>query len=182
MGKRAKQPLSAVGFVESCIQQHAAAKVRVLKLLEERRAAVAECGNQVSASGAGKPLTAPTESQVDFWAACYLIPKGTVVSYSVLSRIVQGVHGESYAAARLARAAGSAMARNPLAPVVPCHRVVSSSGALTGYSGEGGVAAKARMLAEEGVPLAATNSSDVVDTGSSSMSVDASWEDGKVLL
>ena len=48
-----------------------------------------------------------------------------------------------------ARAVGRAMATNPLAPFVPCHRVVGSDGGLTGFSAPGGVAQKARMLAAE---------------------------------
>jgi methylated-DNA-[protein]-cysteine S-methyltransferase len=47
-----------------------------------------------------------------------------------------------------ARAAGAATGRNPLAIVVPCHRIVGSGGALTGYAG--GVDRKARLLALEG--------------------------------
>jgi methylated-DNA-[protein]-cysteine S-methyltransferase len=48
----------------------------------------------------------------------------------------------------VARAAGAATGRNPLAIVVPCHRIVGSGGALTGYAG--GVDRKARLLALEG--------------------------------
>ena len=48
-----------------------------------------------------------------------------------------------------ARAVGRAMATNPLAPFVPCHRVVGSDGGLTGFSAPGGVTLKARLLATE---------------------------------
>ena len=51
------------------------------------------------------------------------------------------------------RAVGSAVAYNPLSIVVPCHRVVGSGGALTGYAG--GLERKASLLALEGVLAAA---------------------------
>jgi O-6-methylguanine DNA methyltransferase len=47
------------------------------------------------------------------------------------------------------RAVGTALARNPVALIVPCHRVLRSNGGLGGYSLEGGVALKARLLALE---------------------------------
>jgi methylated-DNA-[protein]-cysteine S-methyltransferase len=51
-----------------------------------------------------------------------------------------------------AREVGAALARNPFPIVVPCHRVVAASGALTGFSAPGGLATKRRMLELEGVP------------------------------
>jgi methylated-DNA-[protein]-cysteine S-methyltransferase len=47
-----------------------------------------------------------------------------------------------------ARAVGAALGANPLCVILPCHRVVASSGALTGYAG--GLAAKAYLLELEG--------------------------------
>ncbi|HSW42874.1 MAG TPA: MGMT family protein, partial [Patescibacteria group bacterium] len=47
-----------------------------------------------------------------------------------------------------ARAVGSAVARNPVSIVVPCHRVVGTDGSLTGYAG--GVERKRALLAMEG--------------------------------
>lgn len=49
-----------------------------------------------------------------------------------------------------ARGVGSAMARNPLPIIIPCHRVIGTSGALTGYSAPGGVETKKRLLLLEG--------------------------------
>ena len=48
-----------------------------------------------------------------------------------------------------ARAVGRAMATNPFAPFVPCHRVLGSGGALTGFSAPGGVDLKRRLLEAE---------------------------------
>ena len=50
--------------------------------------------------------------------------------------------------AQAVRAVGAAVGRNPLSVVVPCHRVVGSDGALTGYAG--GVQRKQALLALEG--------------------------------
>lgn len=50
---------------------------------------------------------------------------------------------------RAARAAGSAMAVNPLPIVIPCHRVIAAGGRLGGYSGGGGVRTKEWLLAFE---------------------------------
>ena len=50
-----------------------------------------------------------------------------------------------------ARAVGRVMAANPLPIIIPCHRVVSSDGSLTGYSASGGLEIKKRLLVMEGV-------------------------------
>jgi methylated-DNA-[protein]-cysteine S-methyltransferase len=49
-----------------------------------------------------------------------------------------------------ARAVGQALGRNPFAPVVPCHRVLSAGKGLGGFSASGGVASKRRLLQIEG--------------------------------
>ena len=74
------------------------------------------------------------------WEACRNIPAGETRSYAWLAAEA----GRPNAA----RAAGQAMARNPLALVIPCHRVIGSSGGLHGY-GAGGLAVKARLLQME---------------------------------
>jgi len=50
-----------------------------------------------------------------------------------------------------ARVVGEAMARNPVPLIIPCHRVLAAGGRIGGFSAPGGSAAKARMLALEGV-------------------------------
>jgi methylated-DNA-[protein]-cysteine S-methyltransferase len=74
------------------------------------------------------------------------IPPGAVMTYGELAREA----GDK----ALARFAGQAMARNPLPVVVPCHRVLGAGGAMTGFSAEGGVDLKRRLLALEGAPEA----------------------------
>lgn len=76
------------------------------------------------------------------WALCARIPKGRVATYADLAHALGG---------RGYRAVGQAMNRNPLSPRVPCHRVVGSSGKLTGFAS--GLAKKHRMLRDEGVTI-----------------------------
>ena len=74
------------------------------------------------------------------WQACVRIPKGETRSYGWLAAEA-GRPGA-------ARAAGQAMARNRFPPLVPCHRVIGSTGSLHGYGG--GLNLKARLLKAEG--------------------------------
>lgn len=74
---------------------------------------------------------------------CSSIPKGKVATYGQIAKLA----GKPKAV----RAVGVFMKNNPHAPQVPCHRVVSADGSLTGYSGKGGIAQKKKMLLHEGV-------------------------------
>ena len=71
------------------------------------------------------------------------IPKGKVATYGQVAKLA-GNPGA-------ARAVGSAMRNNPSRAKVPCHRVVASNGALTGYAFGKGLATKKNMLLKEGV-------------------------------
>jgi AraC family transcriptional regulator of adaptative response/methylated-DNA-[protein]-cysteine methyltransferase len=66
-----------------------------------------------------------TNFQVAVWRALLRIPAGTAVSYSQIAAAV--------GSPRAVRAAGSAIGANPLAFLIPCHRVIQQSGALGGY-------------------------------------------------
>jgi methylated-DNA-[protein]-cysteine S-methyltransferase len=68
-----------------------------------------------------------TAFQRDVWQALLAIAPGTTSSYGAIARAL-GVPSAS-------RAVGAAVGRNPVSIIVPCHRVVGSSGALTGYAG-----------------------------------------------
>lgn len=68
-----------------------------------------------------------TAFQRDVWRALLRIERGATRSYGDIAREV-GLPSAS-------RAVGSAVGRNPVSIIVPCHRVVGSSGALTGYAG-----------------------------------------------
>lgn len=77
--------------------------------------------------------------------------------YRVVASIPAGstmTYGEVAAAAGrpgAARAVGAAMARNPFAPIIPCHRVLAGNGGLGGYGG--GLPMKEALLAMEGAML-----------------------------
>lgn len=68
-----------------------------------------------------------TPFQLEVWAMLRKIPYGETRTYGQLA--------EQLGDRQLARAVGSADARNPLSVIVPCHRVIAASGALTGYAG-----------------------------------------------
>lgn len=73
-----------------------------------------------------KVATGGTEFQRDVWKALRAIPAGTTISYGKLAADI-GRAGAS-------RAVGAANGANPISIVVPCHRVIGASGALTGYA------------------------------------------------
>lgn len=80
-----------------------------------------------------------TDFQQSAWKALRAIPYGTTVSY--------GDQAARMGDRRKARAVGAANGRNPISIVVPCHRVVGSNGALTGFAG--GIDTKAWLLDHE---------------------------------
>jgi methylated-DNA-[protein]-cysteine S-methyltransferase len=86
------------------------------------------------------PLAAEgTPFQQRVWRALRDIPYGKTISYGELARRI----GQPTAS----RAVGLANGRNPIAIVVPCHRVIGANGSLTGYGG--GLARKRWLLAHE---------------------------------
>ncbi|MBR9764559.1 MAG: methylated-DNA--[protein]-cysteine S-methyltransferase [Rhodobacteraceae bacterium] len=101
---------------------------RILPLAE-----AAFAGRRTSAHVMGGPF------QIKVWEALLEIPEGEVTSYSALARVV-GHPGAS-------RAVGSAVGRNPLSLLIPCHRVLRKDGALGGY--HWGLPVKRAMLARE---------------------------------
>ena len=82
-----------------------------------------------------------TPFQKDVWNALRRIPPGTTISYSGLAKRI----GQRTAV----RAVGAANGANPVAIVVPCHRVIGADGSLTGYGG--GLDRKQWLLAHEGI-------------------------------
>ncbi|OFZ90519.1 MAG: hypothetical protein A2W21_07835 [Betaproteobacteria bacterium RBG_16_66_20] len=84
-----------------------------------------------------------TSFQRAVWKAISSVAFGKTISYGELARRA-GCAGS-------ARAAGAATGRNPIGIIVPCHRIVGSNGALTGYAG--GLSRKRALLAlESGIP------------------------------
>jgi len=81
-----------------------------------------------------------TEFQLACWQALLKIPYGETRTYADIARAIGKPHAF--------RAVGMANNRNPLAIVVPCHRVIASDGTLCGYGG--GLDVKRRLLELEG--------------------------------
>lgn len=82
-----------------------------------------------------------TAFQLEVWQALLGVPAGSTESYGGLAQRVRKP-GAS-------RAVGGAMNANPVAWLVPCHRVVADDGGLCGYGG--GLSRKRRLLAAEGI-------------------------------
>jgi methylated-DNA-[protein]-cysteine S-methyltransferase len=87
---------------------------------------------------------AGTDFQKAVWQALLTIPYGETRSYAQIARQI----GQPTAV----RAVGAANGRNPISIVTPCHRVIGSSGKLTGFAG--GLATKAFLLRLEGATAA----------------------------
>lgn len=82
-----------------------------------------------------------TPFQRDVWCALIKIPYGETRTY----RQVAAMSGHPNAV----RAVANAIAKNPLPPIIPCHRVIRSDGGIGGYSAPGGIKQKARLLHQE---------------------------------
>ena len=85
---------------------------------------------------------AGTDFQKKVWAALLTIPFGETRSYAQIAAQIGNP--------KAVRAVGAANGKNPISIVAPCHRVIGSNGALTGFAG--GLKAKETLLAIEGRP------------------------------
>ncbi|BBN99563.1 methylated-DNA--[protein]-cysteine S-methyltransferase [Sporolactobacillus terrae] len=115
-----------------------AAKHDLPTVLRDEAAACTDAADQLTAFLSGKRKTFSlkllmkgTEFQCKVWQALIDIPYGTTRSYKEIARIVNRP--------KAVRAVGMANNRNPLPIVVPCHRVIGTNGALTGYAGGLGI-------------------------------------------
>jgi len=84
--------------------------------------------------------TGGTVFQQSVWRALQDIPRGSTLSYRELAQNIDRP--------KAVRAVGSANGSNPIAIIIPCHRVIGSDGALTGYAG--GIDRKRQLLELEG--------------------------------
>lgn len=121
----------ALALPEDPLQPHLAQAQRELAAY----AANPQLGFSVALDAVGTPF------QQAVWKALLGIAPGACSSYGAIARQL----GRPQAA----RAVGAAVGRNPLSVVVPCHRVLGSAGALTGYAG--GLQRKQALLRHEGV-------------------------------
>jgi methylated-DNA-[protein]-cysteine S-methyltransferase len=125
--------------------------------------ALAEAAGEIDEyfAGARRAFTVPlvlrgTVFQRRVWEELCRIPYGETISYGELARRI----GRPSAV----RAVGLANGANPLAIVVPCHRVIGADGTLTGYGG--GLPTKRQLLALEGVRLGSNSGQTRVRLGS----------------
>ena len=86
-----------------------------------------------------------TDFQKDVWKAILKIQKGETVSYKKLA--VMSGHPKAI------RAVANAVGKNPLPIIIPCHRVIRTNGKVGGYSGEGGVKTKIKLLKQENIEV-----------------------------
>ena len=86
-----------------------------------------------------------TSFQKRVWLALTKVKKGKTITYKDLAKYI----GKP----RAIRAVANAVGANPLAPTIPCHRVIRSDGTLGGYSGKGGIKTKIKLLKNEGVVI-----------------------------
>ncbi len=97
----------------------------------------------------GIPL-APAGSafRQDVWKLLCEVPYGEVTTYGEIAKKMAKRKG---IAQMSAQAAGGAVSHNPIAIIIPCHRVVGTNGSLTGYSG--GIEKKIWLLSHEGIDI-----------------------------
>ena len=83
-----------------------------------------------------------TQFQLKVWSYLKKIPKGKLKTYAEVAKAI----GKPKAV----RAVANAIGKNPFPPKIPCHRVIRSDGKLGGYSGNGGIKTKKKLLKNEG--------------------------------
>jgi methylated-DNA-[protein]-cysteine S-methyltransferase len=108
-----------------------------------RRALEAYFSGDIAAIAPLRAKTGGTDFQREVWSALRNIPAGETASYG---RIAQAIDRK-----KAIRAVGMANNSNPVAIVVPCHRVIGADGSLTGYGG--GLDRKLWLLRHEGATL-----------------------------
>ena len=111
--------------------------------LQEETELILKCKNQLDEYFAGKRKTfdlplAPkgTEFQKKVWNALQEIPYGEIRNYKDIAEAVNNPKGS--------QAVGGANGKNPIAIIIPCHRVIGKNGKLVGYAG--GMEQKEKLL------------------------------------
>jgi methylated-DNA-[protein]-cysteine S-methyltransferase len=135
------------GLVAILWEKDSPRRVRLDELVaDEQHPVLVETARQLGQYFAGKRKTFSialdmrgTRFQKDVWEALLAIPFGETRSYGQLAKQLRNP--------RASRAVGAANGRNPVSIIVPCHRVIGSSGKLTGFAG--GLDAKAHLLGLE---------------------------------
>lgn len=89
-----------------------------------------------------------TDFQQKVWQLLRQIPYGETTTYGEIARTLAAQQGQGRMSAQ---AVGDAVGRNPIAILIPCHRVIGASGKLTGYAG--GLDKKRFLLSNEHIDL-----------------------------
>ncbi len=145
---------TAIGWVEIKATDQG---IHSVHFIEEQNATAAApndmtdvCKQQLAEYFAGERTTfdlpfdqAGTPFQRQVWSALLSIPFGQVASYQDIAHAVNNP--------KAVRAVGAANGKNPIAIIVPCHRIIGSNGTLTGYAG--GLERKQWLLQHEGKQL-----------------------------
>jgi methylated-DNA-[protein]-cysteine S-methyltransferase len=103
-------------------------------------------GDEIDFSDVSLDLAGADEFFQRIYALARKVGWGRTTTYGALAKAL-GAGPEA------ARDVGEAMAKNPVALIIPCHRVLAAGGKLGGFSAPGGATTKRRMLELEGVPL-----------------------------
>jgi methylated-DNA-[protein]-cysteine S-methyltransferase len=120
------------------------AKTDKKRLLEIENAVVTYYeGHKVDFSSIDVDLEAFTPFQQKVLLELRNIKHGQSITYGDLAAMA--------GSPKAARAIGACMAKNPIPLIIPCHRVMGATGALTGFSAPGGTETKRRMLQLEGL-------------------------------
>lgn len=158
--------LGTVKVIESPIGQialgatgHGLAEVAILEAGERRAEFSNDKSSQTHADNAAKQLgeffaghrlqfdlkldIKGTKFQRSVWDAISSLEKGQVLTYAALAKAINKPLA--------ARAVGGAVGSNPVPLIIGCHRILGSSGNLTGYSGGGGLKTKRWLLDFEGI-------------------------------
>jgi len=106
--------------------------------------------------------TSGTPFQQKIWATLQTIAYGDTMTYQEL--------GQKAGVGIAPRAVGGAVGKNPIALVIPCHRILGSTGTITGYSGGEGVVTKEHLLRLENIPYRTTNHTSSALSGTASKS------------
>lgn len=104
-------------------------------------------GEEVDFSGFALDLSGQDDFFRQIYDAARQVGWGRTTTYGTLAK-------QLGAGPEAARDVGQAMAKNPVALLIPCHRVLAAGGKVGGFSAPGGSAAKVRMLELEGVHVA----------------------------
>jgi methylated-DNA-[protein]-cysteine S-methyltransferase len=104
-------------------------------------------GEKVDFSDLTLDLTGQDDLFRDIYAAARRVGYGETTTYGGLAKAIGRADWEA------ARDVGQAMAKNPVALIIPCHRVLAAGGKIGGFSAPGGADTKMKMLELEGVIL-----------------------------